>query len=112
MLVGVSDLTPNRVCRTPKYVLPSGAKLILIRRKLGRAHDVEPVRVHLLKVIPGIHHDEAVNIQRRFGLLRLCIGRIAGLRANRLAGECQDKKKDSIPRIFLMTLFIQNNLLN
>ena len=70
------------------------AKLILIGRKLGRTHDVEPVRVHLLEVISGIHHDEAVNIQRRLGLLRLRIGRFGGLRANQLAAECQDEKKE------------------
>src|SRR5262245_50100616 len=48
-----------------------GAELVLLGRELDGSYDVEPVRVHLLEVVTRIHHSETIDLQRRFGRLRL-----------------------------------------
>src|SRR5262249_31182271 len=48
-----------------------GAELVLPGRELCGSYDVEPVGVHLIEVVTRIHHGETIDLQRRFGPLRL-----------------------------------------
>ena len=74
--VGVEDLTPRRLCRTPANVLLSSPNSFVKLRQPGEAQGVVPIGVDLLEVVADVEHREAIDLEarlRRLGYVTVCL---------------------------------------